>query len=172
MILAFQPNRPVTLKHRRAQTREKTKMPRSKFATKAYGPTKPAICENQQLPPGTLFPGPGASNAAHFLLDVSSTNGANQPVAGTAVISRTGTPDRYSGSVSVGQYQVTIVLTATATAFAPIVDFYVYWGTDLVRSGQVSALAPRSIDPYDTGILPIDPPTHWGQQMIRIVARA
>ena len=146
-------------------------MPRSKFATKAYGPTKPKICQDQQLPPGTLLPGPGAHNTAHFLLVVSGTNSFSEPVTGTATLTRTGDPNQYSGIAFLGDYAVRITLDAVAPGYAPAVTYSVAYQGGFVSTGQCGASAPRSIDPYDSGILLIGNRTQWGQQMIRIVAR-
>jgi len=146
-------------------------MPRSKFATKAYGPTKPKICENQQLPPGTLAPGPGAHNAAHFLLVVADTYGLSQPVTGTATLTRTGDPTQYTGTAFIGDYSVTITLDAVGPNFAPAVEYSVNRQGTFVTRGLCGAPAPRTIDPYDSGILLIGCRTVHGQQMIRIVAR-
>lgn len=146
-------------------------MPRSKFATKAYGPTKPKICEDQQLPPGTLPPGPGASNSAHFLLVVSSTGGLVAPVAGAAILTRTANPTEYAGNVALGDYNVQLTLIAVGPAFAPFVSYIITRLGGFITAGSTSADAPRSTDPYDTGILLLGDAGPLGQQMIRIVAR-
>lgn len=147
------------------------KMPRSKFATKAYGPTKPKICEDQQLPPGILPPGPGATNTAHFLLVVSSTGGNVAPIAGTAILTRTANPTEYTGTASLGDYTVTLSLIAIGPRFAPFVTYTIRRLGGFITSGSTSADAPRSVDPYDTGILLLGDAGPNGQQMIRIVAR-
>ncbi len=146
-------------------------MPRSKFATKMYGPTKPKICEDQQLPPGILDPGPGAHNTVHFLLVLDSTGPGQSPVAGSTTLTHVTGTDRYEGTATIGLYTVAITLTAAAAAFAPAFEWTVRRGPSFITLGSVSASAPRSVDPYDTGVLPIGQRTAYGQEMIRAVAR-
>lgn len=167
----FDPYRRLTIFYTETQPYEIPSMPRSKFATKAYGPTKPKICQDQQLPPGLLPPGPGKNNSAHFLLVVTDTGGIVQPVAGTANLSRSAFPDQYNGFVQLGEYGVALGLNASPAAFLPFVFWTITKGSTFITSGSVYGPAPRSIDPYDTGIIEIGPRTTWGQQMIRIVAR-
>lgn len=146
-------------------------MPRSKFATKAYGPTKPKICQDQILPPGVLAPGPSTHLTAHFLLVVSDTGGLADPVSGICNLTRSANPDQYTGTATLGEYRVELRLTAVGPAFAPLVDYWITKGGTFVTVGQTSAQEPRTIDPYDTGILLVGQRTQYGQQMIRIVAR-
>lgn len=147
-------------------------MPRSKFATKAYGPTKPKICEDQQLPPGVLLPGPSATNTAHFLLVISDSSTPTHMVTGTAILTRQLIATEYAGTAFLGDYRVWLQLAAVGPGFAPMVQYTVHRGAVFITRGNAAASMPRSIDPYDTGILIFGPQTAYGQQMIRVVARA
>jgi hypothetical protein len=146
-------------------------MPRSKFATKAYGPTKPKICENQQLPPGLLPSGPGTHNTIHFLLGVVDTGAVAQLISGSAVLSRSTDPTVYHGIANAGDYSIAFTLTALPAIFAPIVQWSITRKGIFVWSGLVSRNEPRSVNPYDTGIMKYGTVGPWGQQMVRVVAR-
>jgi hypothetical protein len=145
-------------------------MPRSKFATKAYGPTKPAICEKQILPPGVLPKGPGEHNTAFFLFFLGGTGGYLFPAAGTAVLTRTANPDRYEGHANVGNFALAITLVAFAPIYWPKFDVTLTLNGVFQWATTIYGGVPKSIDPYDTGIVELGGPGPLGTQMIRAVA--
>lgn len=171
MTRMFDPYRRLVITYLETPTNENEAMPRSKFATKAYGPTKPKICEKQQLPEGTLPPGPGLHNTAHFLLNVSGTGPDDRLVTGSVILTRSDPPNTYRGRVSCAQFSIALVLTVVGPILWPEVHFEIFRGTTFINSGVIFKLEPYSIDPYDTGVMPYGPRGPFGQQMIRVVAR-
>lgn len=145
-------------------------MPRSKFATKAYGPTKPKICENSILPPGTLGEGPGLTLSAHFRLNVQLSPVAVRPLTGAAILTRQPDGIRWFGTTYCGGYLVSVTLLAAGPIWPPRFEWSFFkdgitqWGS--VMENQF----PRTADPYDTGELRKQATPTAGWEMIRAVA--
>lgn len=145
-------------------------MPRSKFATKTYGPTKPKICENSLVTPGTLAPGPGLTLSAHFRLNVQLDPVTSRPLVGAAILTRQPDPTKWFGTTYCGGYLVSVSLVCLAPAFAPRFEWHFYKDGDTIWGSVLEATAPRSIDPWDSGELRKPATTYHGWEMIRAVA--
>lgn len=147
-------------------------VPSSKFTTKAYGPTKPAICEKQQLPPGVLPAGPGQLNMTHFLLKVQTSGSAAEPVSGSAPTHATGNPELFQGFTTIGPYKVTIDFHFNRLTQKCSWEWVITKGGTFITRGNVTDATPRTMDPFDTGIVVISQSGDGRREVIRTVAVA
>jgi hypothetical protein len=145
---------------------------RSKFTSKEFGPTKPAICEEQDLPPGVLGPGPGDTNTLSFLVLVESSIPTGEMIAGSCMMIGNGLTSTSNGRARFGAYEIIWEFTAPAPDFITDVSFQLLKNGLYANAGSRVDITPRSTDPYDTGTITFGDPTPAGQQMCRIVARA
>lgn len=145
---------------------------RSRFTSKEFGPTKPAICEKQDLPPGVLGPGPGDTNTLSFLVLIESSIPTGDLIAGSCMMIGNGLTGTSKGRARWGQYEIIWEFTAPAPDFITDVSFQLLKDGSYANAGARADITPRSINPYDTGTITFGDPTPAGQQMCRIVARA
>jgi len=145
---------------------------RSKFTTKEFGPTKPAICEEQDLPPGVLGPGPGDTNTLSFLILVESSIPTGELIAGSCMMIGNGLTGTSNGRARWGAYEVIWQFTAPAPDYITDVSFQLLKNGAYANADSRVDVTPRSIDPYDTGTIYFGDPALTRRQMCRIVARA
>jgi hypothetical protein len=145
---------------------------RSKFTSKEFGPTKPAICEEQDLPPGVLGPGPGDTNTLSFLVLIESSMPHGDMFPGSCMMIGNGWGSWSVGRARFGAYEIKWEFTAPPPDYITDVKFTLLKNGLYANAGARIDITPRSVNPYDTGVITFGDPTPAGQQMCRIVARA
>lgn len=145
-------------------------MPRSKFATKNYGPTKPAICEKQILPPGILRPGPGACNTTYFMLTIGRSGQPPRFVSGQIETNATSAPNHYSGRAQFDEYNIEIEMLWNPEIPRVVWTWTVREQTTIVQMGAHSTTGFRSLDPFDTGLSIVSGPNVKPIEALRTIA--